>query len=166
MSKQPQAAERSPEKAGDKTSPVEKPAATEPGETVRVRVREGRTIQMAGRIARGGEWVEVDPAELAVPSFRSAVETIEEHGASTRTTEEQKEAAAAAGGSSLFDSMRNVARQQLQALSERDAAAKRAAADLQAVQTAAANTGLARELLEPNRPRSDERPMARELLQR
>ena len=156
MSKQPQPAERPMEKT--------QPAERETGKTVRVRVREGQTVQLgAARVAHGGEWIEVDQAELAVPSFRSAVETAEEHADSTRTTDEREEAAAAAGGSSLFDSMRNVARQQHQALRERDAAAKQVATELQSVQAAAVNTGQARELLDQNRPRSDERPMAREL---
>jgi hypothetical protein len=120
-----------------------------------VRVREGRTIQLgAGRVARGGEWVHVDPEELYVPSFRSAVQTEEEHGDSMKTLAQRQEEVAAAGGSSLFDAMRNVARQQQAALRERDTAARRAAAE---------NAGMARELLDPNRPAPAERPMAREL---
>jgi hypothetical protein len=145
MAKQAQAAEH-PQAAERSQPPERAPVA----EAVRVRVRDGRTIQLGGgRVARGGTWVEVDPVELRTPSFRSAVETVQEHAESTKTDTERREEAANAGGSSLFDSMRNVARQQHAALRDRDAAARRMAA----------------ELLDPNRPLPEEKPMARELPQ-
>lgn len=135
---------------------ADKPERAAGAETVRVRVREGRTVQLdAGRVARGGEWVNVDPAELRVPSFRSAVQTAEEHTEARKTDAERREAAVASGGSSLFDSMRNVARQQHVALRDRDEAAKRAAAQ---------EVGMARELLDPTRPPAPDRPLARELV--
>lgn len=92
----------------------DKSTSASPSAHLRVRVRMGHNILLERAedghvLAHGGDWIEVDPAELNAPAFAAAVQTEEQIAAESRAVKKSDDGKRKGNGAQMFAALRNAA---------------------------------------------------------
>jgi hypothetical protein len=93
--------------------------------TVRVQLKQKARIQLSDRMAEGGDWIDIDPAELEAPAFRASVMTeaeVEAARAADKASRGRGKSRAPEGGGMFDGLVKSFTASNLQSLQARRAA--------------------------------------------